>query len=448
MKRLGLIVLWVAGCTQVVWLGKSDDRHHSIEVVERLGRQAVRVDGVEGPSTRGVSLDSLAVDGEGRASYAAMVDEGWAFFAQGAHGPGWQHLGVIARSDDGGVAFTALSDGGWFVVMAGRPVSTPTPSQLAHRAGQWVWVADAQEVMVEGRGLGRSGRVSMLTTMDQTLRWVVTEQNVQFIVSSEGRREGPFRQVRQVEPVVAQALDGGWQLRVNGAEVATQARPFRAVRGADGALVSIIEHDGGQLVRTETSSESFDEVKDVVWLTSPVRPVVVGRRGAQWTVFGPFGESGPWDVVENLRTQGHHVAFIGVRAMSDTVVHDGTPLATVPRATSLALSDDGTQVAYLTSRGGEVQFALHRDGGLLAQTVDLALEDTVTFAPNGRAGCIAGARPSRTLFVLFDDGARIPVSLEEVVAAQARWSGPQAPRLRRWVVAELMKTGGTDAGRP
>jgi hypothetical protein len=40
------------------------------------------------------------------------------------------------------------------------------------------------------------------------------------------------------------------------------------------------------------------------------------------------------------------------------------------------------------------------------------------------------------------------VSLEEVVAAQARWSGPQAPRLRRWVVAELMKTGGTDAGRP
>jgi hypothetical protein len=448
MKRLGLLVFAVAGCTHVVWLGKSDDRRHSIEVVERLGRQSVRVDGVDGPSTRGVGLDSLAVDGEGRASYAAMVDEGWAFFEQGTPGKGWQHLGVIARSDDGGVAFTAHHDGGWFVVMGSGPVSTPTPSQLAHRAGQWVWVADAQEVMVEGRGLGRSGRVSMLTATEDLLRWVVTEENGQFVVGSDGRREGPFRQVREVEPVVAQALDGGWQLRVNGAEVATHARPFRVARGAGGALASIVEWDGGQFVLTEASTESFDEVKDVVWLPSSARPVIVGRRGAQWTVFGPSWASGPWDAVENVRAQGAHVGFIGVRAMTDTVVHDGTPLATVPRATSLALSVDGTQVAYLTSRGGEVQFALHRDGGLLTHTVDLALEDTVAFAPNGRAGCIAGSRRTRTLFVLFDDGTRIPVSLEEVVAAQARWSGPQAPRMRRWVVAELMKTGGTDAGRP
>ncbi len=54
-----------------------------------------------------------------------------------------------------------------------------------------------------------------------------------------------------------------------------------------------------------------------------------------------------------------------------------------------------------------------------AYPVEFALEGTVAFASNGRAGCVSGSRTRRALSFLFEDGATRPLPLDEVVAAAA-----------------------------
>lgn len=445
MKRLWWLAISFVGCTHVVWLGHSDDRRHVVQVVEHGGGQFVSVDGVEGPRTRGIPPESVFVDGAGQASYAAQLSEGWVVFHGESRSRPWLGIGGVVATPEGRLAYTARSRDGWVVVADGvehRPVAGVR--SLTRHGDRWVWIAEAngkERVFIDGLPSPAVDRVSLFSTEGERISWVGHEGEVAFVYVEGKWHSGPWAEVSRVgegEAVVARAIDGGWQLHVGGRLI--DETKARAVAATDAGVAFVAADDAGLFVQTARDRLGpFTTVGPELWVHSSGSPVFAGEGREGWTVFGPGWQSGPWVEVDGLQFSGGHVAFIGVRVATDHVVVDGVERSAWAKASSLAL--DGERVAFLSTHDGGTRFVAQSE-----LPIDLALEGTVVMS-DSRAACIAGARTTRQLFFLFDDGSRQPLDLEEVVAASMRTPGARDVQLRRWVKAELMKKGALDAGR-
>lgn len=448
MRWLGWLAITFVGCTHVVWLGHSEDRRHEVQVVEHGGGQFIRVDGEEGPRTRGIPIETVFVDALGRPTYVAQRSDGWVVFSGTTPSRPWPEIGELVAAGDGQFAYTARSHGGWVVVANGvehPPVDSVR--SLSRHGTQWVWIGarrGREQVFIDGKETAAVARVWLLST-DAGLSWVGTEQNQAFAFVDGVRRPEPWAEIAELsagppEVLVARGVDGGWQLRVDG-RLLSETR-VREVAIADSGVAYVSAADAGVFVHSgEDRLGPFESVARGLHMHASGSPVFAGETRDGWTVFGPGWQSGPWVDVDGLQVAGTHVAFIGVRAATDHVVVDGVERSAWEKATSLAMALDGERVAFLATRDGGTRFVGRRE-----LPIDLALEGTVAFSTAG-AACIAGSRSDRQLFFLFEDGSRQPLDLEEVVAATMRSPRDQDARLRRWVRAELEKRGADDAGR-
>lgn len=475
MKWLGLTVA-LAGCTHVVWLGHSDDRRQTVQVIEQHGLQFVRVDDVDGPKVLGVPLESLHLAPRGTPVYAAQRADGWVVLRGTSSSRPWQAIGDVVLSETGAVAYVALSPSGWVVVTEAAehaPVEWVKAHSLAPFDAGWRWVggrAEQQHVFVNGQPSAPVDHVSLVTSHDTQVRWV-GHVDGQAFVFTDGRRGAAWKSIASLlagaqEVVVGVAPDGGALVMVEGRALELGSRRVTDVAVSDaGVALAISSGDAGVAVCAWPSSppgrgipfaptcerlaanslSGFDATK-ALHLDASGAPVFAARRGADWFVEHPGWRSGPWVDVANLAVEGTHVAFLGVRAHADAVVIDGVERAQYARATSLAMAPDGSRVAWLATVDGTANFIARdvNDGGQVEHSSELTVDDTVAFAPNGRAGCVAGSRQQRSLHFLLDDGTRRPLTLDEVVAAAMRTIEPEQLRLRRWVRAELMKDD--DAG--
>lgn len=446
MKRLGLLAFCFVGCTHVVWLGHSDDRRHEVQVVEHGGGQFVRVDGEEGPRTRGIPVETVFVDALGRPSYVAQVAEGWVVFSGTTASRPWPAIGELVAAKDGQLAYTAGSRGGWVVVANGvehPPVGSVR--SLSRHGDRWVWIGvvrGKEQVFIDGKPMPAVDGVTLLSSNAGQLSWVGREGGQAFVFVEGVRRPDPWAEISELSSkvLVARSVDGGWQLQVDGRLL--EETKVREVAAGDAGVAFVTADDAGVFVHSATERRGpFETVARGLRVHPSGAPVFAAEDREGWTVYGPGWQSGPWVDVDGLQLAGTHVGFIGVRAATDHVVVDGVERSAWAKATSLALAPDGERVAFLATRDGGTRFVAKDE-----LPIDLALEGTVAFSES-QAACIAGSRADRQLFFLFEDGARQPLELEEVVAAAMRSPRDQDERLRRWVRAELTKRGAHDAGR-
>lgn len=446
MKWLGWFAIALAGCTHVVWLGHSDDRSHEVQVVEHGGGQFVRVDGEEGPRTRGIPVETVFVDALGRPSYVAQLSDGWVVFSGTTPSRAWPAIGELVASSDGQLAYTARSRGGWSVVANGvEHAPVESVRSLSRHGARWVWIGvthGKEQVFIDGHAMPAVDGVTLLSRSAGRLSWVGSEGGQAFVFVEGVRRPEPWAEVSQLssEVLVARSADGGWQLQIDGRVLG--ATKVREVATSDAGVAFVTADDAGVFVHSGSERLGpFEAVARGLRVHPSGAPVFAAEQRDGWTVFGPGWQSGPWVDVDGLQVAGTHVAFIGVRVATDHVVVDGVEQSAWSKATSLVLAPDGERIAFLATRDGGTRFVAKDE-----LPIDLALEGTVAFSET-QAACIAGSRADRQLFFLFEDGAKQPLELEEVVAAAMRSPRAQDERLRQWVRAELMKRGAHDAGR-
>ncbi len=452
MRGLGLLALLASGCTHLVWYGHSADRRHVAAVIEEGGTQRVRFDAVDGPRVKGVALEGLVLGADGHLAYPAQLESGrWVVFHDGAPGPEFDGLGAVRLSPDGRhVAYAAQREGGWHVVhdgVVGERFEALFPDALGFGAsGRLAYVGQRGSqafVVVDGRASEGWDAVG-------ALQWSPDGRAVAFLARRgaaafavvDGVPRGPFAGVAAHHfgpPEVLVVDDGGWRVQVDGvpSEVVSAVG---AVHVEAGRVAWLARRDGQAWVRDGDAAHGpYDAVQPALARDATGALVFAAKRGDGWHVSRGAEVTGPWVKVEDVQVRGAHLGFVGVRVERDVVVHDGRELASWDWAGSLALSPDGTRVAYLARRGAASRLVV--DG--VEHPVDLAVEGTVAFSRDGRrVGCVTGERAKRRLRFTFDDGTSRPLDFEELVAAAAlaprdALPAADADLLRRWVAAEL-----------
>lgn len=466
---LGLALL-ATGCTHLVWYGSSPNRRHLAAVLETGAQQRVRLDMVDGRPFRGIAVDALVLTDDGHLAYPAQTDEGWAVVLDGVAGPSFDAIGELVFAH-GVLSYAAEQRGAWTVVTRSPAEARGPPftgilarSLTVSPAGRIAYAAQRDRdtfVVIDGIEHGPFEGAGLIRFSADGARVGFTARTAgATTVHLEGRRFGPFETVSELHlgppDAFIATVDREARVYVDGqpSEPSTRAAgllvkgpaaawverrgaqawvidgtrrrgPFRAVtsalqRDTRGRLVfsAMNPDDTAQVFVGDTQSEPFREVSTPLVAGEHVGFIVTGPHAleAPSRDGGPRPQEGAW------------------------VVLDGRPGPRWAWADALALSPDGTRFAHLASRGGPALLVV--DG--VEQPVDTVVSGTLAFSRDGqRFGCVVGDRKTRRLVVQRDDGRRVPVDLEEVVAALSRQPGgeallaPDAELLRRWVEAEL-----------
>ncbi len=114
-----LAIFWLAGCSQVVWLGHDPLRRKSVVVLEDRDGQTVYVDGRAHATFDGIGLDGLVFSDDGeRLIYPARRGEFWALVIDGVESRSWDGIGEVVVSPRGNhIAYAATDNGAWRVVV-------------------------------------------------------------------------------------------------------------------------------------------------------------------------------------------------------------------------------------------------------------------------------------------------------------------------------------------
>lgn len=468
--RWGLLALTAvlgAGCSHVVWYGRSDNRRHVVAVLEQGGRQRVRVDMVDGRPFRGVGVDALAVSEDGHVAYPAQEEDGWLVVLDGREGPRFDAIGELQLRGDV-VAYTAERAGRWHTLslrsgerggVSGRhePVA-PGPrgfdavlagSLTLSASGRVAFAAQRGRdffVVVDGVERGPYDGVGLLRFSADGARVGYTARRAgSTSVFVDGTSYGPYESVSELHlgpPDVWLVRQGG---RAHAAIDGRLSEPADRVAGVtlEGGVPAHVERLNGRdwVIDGATRRGPFKA------LTSPLSRDARGRivfsaktpEGAALVVTGDE-RSEPVDEVTDLVVAGEHVGFIEVEAAQAFVVVDGKRGPGHAWAQSLALSRDGRRVAYLAGAGRGTVLVVDEK----KTPVDVVVSGTLAFSRDGtRFGCVMGDRATKRLFIQRDDGKRTPLDMEELVAALSRQpmetmlTAPDVALLRRWVEAEL-----------
>lgn len=450
--RAGLLVaaLVLSGCSHLVWYGRSPNRQHVAAVLERGGRQLVRHDLRDGPEFKGIGVDALQVLDE-RIVYPAELDDGgWVVVVDGVVGARFDSLGEVAVSRRH-VLVAGQRGGAWMVTVDGTPsgpwdevlpgslfASDGDASAFAARRQNKTWA------VVNGAELGPFDAIGGFRVLNGAVAFIArTTEGVFLHVGAT--RFGPHEEL--VEPVGAgEAL--GYAFRRDGSWFGwsspppSELGPFTRVTGLqvlEGKLAFAARREGAQWLVREREFGPFQLLKRQVFARAD-RLVFAAKRATGWWVVRGESESGPWDDVSALSVMGGHDAFIGERGERSIVVIDGVERGAWEEASALVLSPDGSRFLH-AARVGQQQF-LVVDGE--PRPWELLLPDTLAWSRDGQHfGLVIGERKTKRLFIVFDDGARVPVDLEELTAALSRVpphqlaTSPERALLSRWVEAEL-----------
>lgn len=443
---LVLAVVALSGCSHLVWYGRSPNRRHVVAVLERGGKQLVRHDFRDGPEFKGVGVDALQVMDE-RLVYPAELESGaWVVVIDGAVSEPFESIGELAVSRRH-VLVAGVREGKWVVDgdkgPFGRWDEVMPGSLLASDGTAWAFAARRENktwAVVNGVEHGPFDAVGAFTLAGDDVAFLArTTEGVALHVGPQ--RFGPYEEL--VEPVSGEGQVGFAFRRETSWFTSTGAGPFTRVGGLQflaGQLAFAARRDGKQwVVHGAHEFGPFQLLKRQL-LAKKEGLVFAGKRADGWWVKRGETESGPWDDVSALSVKNGHDAFIGERGERSVIVIDGVERGAWEEASGLVLSPDGSKFVH-AARVGTQQF-LVVDGEPRPQ--ELLLPDTLAYSRDGaHFGCITGERKTKRLFITFDDGARVPVDLEELTAALSRVpphqlaTSPERALLSRWVEAEL-----------
>lgn len=455
--RLALLALLLSsGCTHLVWYGRSADRRHVAAVIERGGKQLVRYDTKDGFAFAGIGVDGLHVEST-RVVYPAQLDDGgWVVVSGAAQSGRFDAIGaVVAR--DGHTAFAAERSGKWFVVreasesgpwdevLAGslRLSSSGTTSGFVARRGGKVFV------VLDDEERGPFDAVGQLQFQGERVLFTARTTEGVFVHAPGGGVLGPWEDV--VELVSSErgfafaARERGsghkeWRVFRHGA----LSPGFERVAGltfASGRLVFAGRTAGQEfVVDGDRQLGPFTTLKRQLLAPDDGALFFAGKRADRWWVFREGRrESGPWDDVSALVVRGSHDAFLAERDGRSVVVVDGAEGREWELAMGLTLNDSGKPLYF--ARNGSQSLVVD---GERTTPFDLVLADALVYSRDGKHfGAVTGEKKTKQLFITFDDGARVPIDLEELTAAITRvppellLTNPQSELLRQWVEAEL-----------
>ncbi|MDP1827752.1 MAG: hypothetical protein Q8L48_31050 [Archangium sp.] len=441
--------MWsLTSCTHLVWYGRSDDRRHIVSVIEEGGTQHVRFDMVDGPRVRGVGVDALVIDESGHLAYPAELPDGsWVLIRDGVLGPHFDAIGELqARGER--LAYTAEKAGKWRVVHDGQSseaFDTILPGSLTLGPNGRLAFAAQQGTsvfaVIDAQRSAPMDAVGQLRFSPDGSRvgFVGRRQGARFVVI-DGEQHGPFESVAELElgppDVFVARTEGAWRVFVDG----RPGEGFDRIAGLNGTAYAGRRGKEEWIVDGERTLGPFTAIKSKLARDSEGRLVFVAQRGDTWTVVTGETENAPWAEVEAPALGGAHVGFIAERNERSVVVIDGREVATWDWAGSLVLSRDGARFAHLARRDDKTVLVV--DG--VERQVDVAVAGTLAFSKDGRRfACVTGDPKTRRLFISRDDGKRLLVDMEEVVAALSRGNpdalltSPDVTLLKRWVEAEL-----------
>ncbi len=418
VAALALAALGLAGCRTVVWYGSSPGRAHRVEVVERLGRQRVIVDGVGGPEYRAVGVGGLVVLDGGATAYPARRDGSWRVVWNGREGEPWDGVGEITLSDGGGhLAYAALRGGAWRVVVDGRA----GPSFDAIFAGS-MRLSTSGLVLYAAERRGRSHAV-LGERVGPPCDGVAA-----VALSVDGAHAGWLERAGAAHRAVVDGVPGPlWDEARDLALSGDGMAAYAARRGGAWWVAAGAELRGPHLAvsRLHVSPDGL-----LVYVASDERGERVVTGGDE----GPLLEA----VSEVAAGDRGRAGYIGRRGGLDRVVVDGVERGAWLQAAGLTLGPEGRWAAVAADRAGSR--VVHDRG---EERIPAAVPDTLAFARDGRWGVVAGERGS--LFIAVEGGARLPLDSEEVAAAALRAPGdPDAVSrlLRAWVAAEVGRAVG------
>lgn len=414
---VALAALALAGCRTVVWYGHDPERVHRVEVVERLGRQRVVVDGVAGPAYDGVGVAGLAIDARGRAVYAARRGGAWRVVRDGVEGEAWNGVAELALSRGGEhLAYAGLRDAVWRVVVDG----VPGPAFDGIFAGSLRIAPNGAVVYAADRGGRRHGVRGDVVGLP-------SDGVAEVVLSEDGAHAGWLeRRGGEVRAVVDGVAGPAWE-DARDLALARDGAPAYAARRGDAWWAVVGGRARGPHLEVRTLR------------VSPAGVAVYVARGEEGerVVAGERTSSAFHAVLEVVTDGGERVAWIARDGTACVAVIDGTARGPWDAAGGLSLGPGGRWA--LVAAGVEGTRVVHDRG---EEVVGAALADTLVFAANGSWAVVAGDRTSGEMFVAVEGGRRVPVDAEEFAAAalRARENGQALPALlRAWTAAQAAR---------
>lgn len=423
-----LVAAASAGCGPLlVWQGRDDVGRRHVALFEQRGRQYLRVDGVDGRRYRAVALEGLTFGPNGRRlAYPALRADGWVVVVDGVESAAYDGIGGVVFSPDGAhVAFSAEVAGGWVVVRDAR------------RGARWDGLARRT------LGFGDDQRLSFGAAQGRSVR-----------VVADGRAGPAFDAVTELVRAPRSGRLAYLAYRGTHCGVVIEGREAPAAFELERCQGLRASPSGARVAYTawrDACSRVFvdgDEVPDscgVDPVSVRLSPANEGlaytrRDGADNWVVVDGQAHGPYETAEPVvfAARASPWGFVARQAGRSVVIVDGEERASHRAATDLALSDDGTHVAYLgTDERGS--FVAH-DGRRTA--VDAVLGGTLVLSEDGAHwACVVGRASTRRTYVAVDGRFARALPFDEIAAslAQGRDADAVTAALRDSVRAELAR---------
>lgn len=462
---LGAFALAASACGPVrVWYGRSPDRRHTAEVIQRGKKsQHVRLDGVAGRAFAAIGVEQLSFGAQGQLAYPARDGAGWWVVAPGATRGPYAGVGAVRWSRDGQhLAFAAQRSGKWVVIRDGEE----GPALDAVFEDSLSFSKDGAHLAYAGRQNGASAAyldgvqvggawdgVGGLHFGDGARLAMMARKAGEAWAVIDGAAQGPYEAIAEVAlrpgpsgAVVLARREGRWRAVIDGLETEPYSAlgPVRfSADGKTSALYARRRHQDQVLVNGAPGL-AFDEIRpqSVAVDATGRRVAWAGRRGAAWSVSGLGADDAAWDEVGNpiFAAQGERAVFAARKGQDWALVEDGRPGPAFEWIGEPALARDGASLAFFARRSGRE--VLVRDG--VALPVVGPVDGSLTFSADGERLGWLGSAPGDRAPRLYVDGRPGPVlDLEELIAAtmQARPDRRKlaldTESLRAWVAAEL-----------
>lgn len=467
---LGAVLAGLSGAAcapSVVWFGKSPDRRHQASIIERAGEQRLRVDGRDGPIYDGIAVEALEWSPDGRRlAYAAQRGERWLVVRDGVEGPEYDGIGEVAWSAGGDhLAYAAQRGRSWHVVFDGREGPafddllagslrpSPTGGRVAYAAQRrdGVFVVDDDRLLGPFNGVGRlawtsadtSPRALFVARRGERARLVVggveLAEHDAILEVALSPRGGRFAYI---------AVSGPTSFVVDGdASHPAYDRVTELVFSPDGRHLAYIARRSEadeRVVIDGAAGVRFDRIQpgSLVFSPNSERFAYVGlREGAAHAVLDGI-EGPPFRRIEApvFGGRGERFGYVARRKGRSIVVLDGRESGAYAWAGNLAWSPDGKRVAYLAHRNKQPMVAHDH----LRSAFDFVIDGSLVWSRDGASwACIVGVSSVKRLYIAVDGVPRVPVDLEEIMAAlmkpppHARSQAVRPAMLRAWVLAEL-----------
>jgi hypothetical protein len=460
MTRTGLVYFLftiaaaLSGCgPSLIWSGRTADRHHTVEVIERAGLQYVVVDGRRRGAYRGIAGWSIAFS-QGHLAFAARVGPRWVVVHDGAPGDEWDSVGEPVLGPGGRLAYAARRMGGWYVVVDGRPglrfdALLAGTLRFSANGRRVVYAGESQQrvhVVTDGApGPAFDGVGQLQISADGTRVAYAARSGLDAYVVLDGRSGPRWNAVGKLvlSPAGGRAayaaLDGeGWRVVVDGEPGPTVDIVRHIAFRDDGSRVAWIARVG------ELDVLALDGTP--VAAASTLRPPAVSFRpsaapappgaspGLARVEPAPGGERvvvddapGPTyrEIGRPVWSRAGRLAYVARDREGWVLVVDGREVSGAPADAvgDPVFSPDGRRLVYLMRRGrSSIVVADGRE-----HVFDLALEGSLVFSANGqRWAVIAGDLAREQLFFAIEakgGGVRhVPLPAIEIYSAAARRS--------------------------